>query len=265
MHRYRLLLLPLAIVVCWMLVLPLSWLFARDAISEPTITFYNIFNVLVSAMAFAGLVMTLWLQREESKRSNLDNVERSIFELFTTFTSDSFQKVKDDAFLCLLLSVKNKAYAEYLASRLFPIGRRPYPTDIEPILFSLRPELRKMSTETLITVDRNARLKLDNILNFFAMLAHRQAAHSVIKHVDFAYDWWRPTLWIIAQLQYEMKSESAEIAKWCRNPMLHVTLETLDRIYAFEPIQPGEQVYAYLKSHPWLREQDIDSDFFARH
>jgi hypothetical protein len=37
--------------------------------------------------------------------------------------------------------------------------------------------------------DRADRLMLDNIINFFALLARRVSSKEVIKHCDFAYDW----------------------------------------------------------------------------
>lgn len=259
--KKRVLLIASVILLCWVLIFPMSLLFSRYSIGEPTISFYNIFNVLVSALAFAGLVTTLVLQIEQTRRSNIDSIERSVFELFNTFTSDSFQAVKNDAFLCLLIAVRHKPYGMFLTSRLFPVGRLPFPEKARQIYTQFRPELATASDKELADVDRAARLHLDNILNFFSMLAQRQAAHSVIKQVNFAYDWWRPTLLIIAQLQYEIWTGSETVRQSCRTPLLRETLKTLDDIYGYEPLEPGPAVYAYLRSHPWLREEKLDSAY----
>ncbi|MEJ4044792.1 hypothetical protein [Erwinia sp. SLM-02] len=251
------------IILFWAAAYPLSRYVSSAAFGEPTGAIYNAINVLFTALAFTGVVITFRFQYIESERSAKDLVERSIFELLTTFTTDEFQKVKDEAFLALLIAVRNKAYAEYLSSRLFPIGRKPFPDSAAGVYAELKPELNGMGLDEVIALDRNARLKLDNVLNFFAMLSHRQAAATVIRHVDFAYDWWRPTLWIIAQLQKEIKDGSEEISLYCRNPMLHTTLERLDEIYQYPPITPGPEVYRYLAIHPWLKEQRIDPAFFS--
>lgn len=251
-----------AIILFWAAAYPLSRYVSSAAFGEPTGAIYNAINVLFTALAFTGVVITFRFQYIESERSAKDLVERSIFELLTTFTSEEFQKVKDDAFLALLVAVKNKEYAEYLSSRLFPIGRKAFPVSASTTWQQFKPEHHSLSIDEVISRDRNARLKLDNVLNFFAMLSHRQAAATVIRHVDFAYDWWRPTLWIIAQLQKEIKDSSEEISRYCRNPMLHITLEKLDAIYHYPPIVPGPEVYHYLADHPWLKEQEIDPAFF---
>lgn len=261
MKKNVILFIALSILSVWAGIFPVSLYFSRYAIGEPTISFYNIFNVLVSALALAGLITTLILQMEQTRRSHVDSIERSIFELFNTFTSDSFQKVKDDAFLCLLVAVRHKPYAEFLASRLFPIGRMAFPPKAQIAYAQIRPEFAEKSEEGMKDIDRAARLHLDNVLNFFSMLAQRQAAHSVINHVNFAYDWWRPVLWIIAQLQYEKVLLTPDIKTFCRTPLLCETLKILDKIYNYDAIKPGKEVYAYLRSHPWLIQEKLDSAY----
>lgn len=256
--KRRILMLVVFIFGVWGLIFPISLHFSRYAIGEPTLSFYNIFNVLVSALAFAGLITTLILQIEQTRKNNADSVERSVFELFNTFTSDSFQKVKDDAFLCLLVAVKHKPYAKFLASRLLPIGRKSFPLTVRGIYEELRPELITKTDAEIKDIDRAARLHLDNVINFFSMLAQREAAYSVIVHVNFSYDWWRPTLWLIAQLQYEQSLLAPDVNNFCRAPLLCETLKKLDQIYNYEVIDLGPTVYAYLRKHPWLIEEKLD-------
>lgn len=252
----------MVIFLVWLSAYPLSRYISSSAFMEPTTSIYNAINVLFTALAFTGVIITFHFQSLETERASKELVERSIFELFLAFTSESFQKVKDDAFLSLLVAVKDKQYAVYIASRLFPIERKNFPESALLVYQTLRPELKDKSPHDMMDIERSTRLHLDNILNFFSMLSNRQTAASVIKHVDFAYDWWRPTLWIIAQLQKEIKDGSKEIAHYCRNPMLHLTLEKLDKIYGYPPIEPSESVYQYLQGHPWLQEQHIDPAFF---
>lgn len=251
-----------AIFIVWLLVYILSRYIAMSDVSEPTNTLFNMFNVLFTALAFTGVIGSLYYQTAESRRASKELVERSILELFTIYTASDFQKTKDHAFFCLLLAVKDSQYARFLTSRLFPIERRPFPDSVMAHYKTLKPELADKSREELIDYDRAARLKLDDALNFFAMLSHKEAAKDVIKHVDFAYDWWRPTLWLIAQLQKEHREQHASVQQYCRNPLLHVTLSQLDAIYGYPLLTTKEEIYGYLRAHPWLQEQHIDPAFF---
>ena len=253
----------LIILMVWMMAYIISRYVALADVSEPTNTIFNMVNVLFTALAFTGVIGSLYYQTVESRRASKELVERSILELFTIYTSSDFQKTKDNAFFCLLLAVKDSQYARFLTSRLFPIERQPFPDSVLAHYKALKPELSNKSRDEIVDYDRAARLKLDDALNFFAMLSHKEAAKDVIQHVDFAYDWWRPTLWLIAQLQKENRAKHQSIQHYCRNPLLHATLGQLDAMYDYPLLTSDEEVYRYLHSHPWLQEQQIDPAFFT--
>lgn len=210
------------------------------------------------------MVIALLLQSEEARISRREEIERSIYELFQSFTSLDFQKVKDSAFRALLAAVKSRDYAEYLASRLFVVEQLPFPAGIAGVLRELDEEKRSLNEEQIIHADRVDRLMLDNMLNFFAMLAQRESSATVIKHCDFAYDWWRPALWLIAQIQQDRHESSEIIRKYCRNQLIAETLRSLDHIYGHEPLNSQEDVWHYIAKHPKMLSFGLDPRFHPR-
>ena len=249
------------IVVVWVVAYPVAKLLPNSAFSDPFGPVYNGLNVLFTALAFGGVVITLLFQAEQSKIASREAVERSIFELFQTFTSLEFQHVKDASFRTLLAAVKNRDYAEYLASRLFVVEQLALPAQCTDTLRELDDLKRGKSDEEVVHLDRSDRLMLDNMLNFFAMLAQRESSATVIKHCDFAYDWWRPTLWIVAQLQQERYDSSEEIRKYCKNQLVMVTLKALDKVYGHAPLATRAQVWEYVTHHPKLIAFGVDNRF----
>lgn len=249
------------IVGLWAAVFPAAPYLPMNAFKEPVSTIHNGLNVLFTALAFGGVLITLIFQGEEAKIARRESIEKSIFELFQIFTSDDFQKVKDRAFLALLAAVKSKDYAEYLASRLFVVEQLQLPESAEAVLRELDENKKDMDRAALIHADRGDRLMLDNILNFFALLAQRESKTKVIDHCDFAYDWWRPVLWIIGQLQEDRYASSAQIQKYCKNRLITRTLKSLDETYGHVPLQSPREVWEYIATHPKLRDFKLDPKF----
>ncbi|MBS1210814.1 MAG: hypothetical protein H6R19_3212 [Proteobacteria bacterium] len=251
----------LCIVAIWGLTYPLTRVIPRDAIKETFEPIYNGLNVLFTALAFGGVIATLLFQSDEAKKARREEIERSIFELFQTFTSQDFQQVKDSAFRVLLAAVQNRDYAEYVASRLFVVEQLPFPASCIPQLRALDEAKKTLPEDALVHVDRADRLMLDNALNFFAMLAQRESSAEVIKHCDFAYDWWRPVLWIVGQLQQDRWEQSAVIRTYCKNQLITVTLKSLDKIYGHAPLASREAVWDYVTRHPKILAFGLDPRF----
>lgn len=249
------------ILLIWAAAYPVSKALSPDMFKEPFGPVYNGLSVLFSALAFGGMVTAILFQVEEARIARRESIERSIFELFQTFTSLDFQRVKDASFRALLAGVKNRDYAEYLASRLFVVDQLPFPSGVKTVLEELDESKRGLDDAQVIQADRADRLMLDNALNFFAMLAQRESSATVIKHCDFAYDWWRPVLWLIGQLQRERYESHESIRKYCKNPLVVVTLESLDRIYGHEPLRSREAVWQYINQHPKLLAFGLDDRY----
>lgn len=252
------------ILLIWAAAYPVSKALSPDMFKEPFGPVYNGLSVLFSALAFGGMVTAILFQVEEARIARRESIERSIFELFQTFTSLDFQKVKDASFRALLAGVKDRDYAKYLASRLFVVNQLPFPTDAKAVLAELDESKRDLDDAQIIQADRADRLMLDNALNFFAMLAQRESSATVIKHCDFAYDWWRPVLWLIGQLQREWYESNESVRKYCKNQLIIVTLESLDKIYGHEPLRSHADVWDYITQHPKLLAFGLDKRYRQR-
>ncbi|HWV11553.1 MAG TPA: hypothetical protein VN156_18545 [Pseudomonas sp.] len=259
--KYAALIVMIAIFAVWAAAYPLAQLLPRDTFSDPFEPVYNGLNVLFTALAFGGVIVTLFFQADEARIARREAVERSIFEMFQTFTSPDFQDVKDRAYLVLLTAVKDRAYGEFLASRLFVVEQQRLPETSMALVRSLAPEKQDLDDKALVHADRNDRLRLDNMINFFNMLAQRESSGTVVKHFDFAYDWWRPVLWIIAQFQLQQYEASPTIRQYCRNPLLSSTLRTLDAVYGHAPLNTAAEVWAYINTHPKLKDFELDPTY----
>jgi len=259
--KYAALIVMIAIFAVWAAAYPLAQLLPRDTFSDPFEPVYNGLNVLFTALAFGGVIVTLFFQADEARIARREAVERSIFEMFQTFTSPDFQDVKDRAYLVLLTAVKDRAYGEFLASRLFVVEQQRLPETSMALVRSLAPEKQDLDDKALVHADRNDRLRLDNMINFFNMLAQRESSGTVVKHFDFAYDWWRPVLWIIAQFQLQQYEASPTIRQYCRNPLLSSTLRTLDAVYGHAPLNTAAEVWAYINTHPKLKDFELDPNY----
>jgi hypothetical protein len=202
------LLVILCIVIIWVATYPLASRLPQNAFQEPLSSTYNVLNVLFTALAFGGVIITLVFQAEEAKKARNEAIERSILEMFQILTSEEFQATKNSAFRVLIAAIKSRDYGEYVASKLFAIDQLPFPSSsaIREILNELdERKCRAADNQTYEGLERHDRLKLDDMMNFFSMLAQRESSKSIVNHVDFAYDWWRPALMLIAQLQKERK------------------------------------------------------------
>jgi len=262
------LLVILFIVFIWLAIYPLALQLPANTFQEPLSSTYNVLNVLFTALAFGGVIITLVFQAEEAKKARNEAIERSILEMFQILTSAEFQATKNSAFRVLIASIKSKDYGEYVASKLFAVDQLPFPNSsaTRKVLDELDEMKNKAAdANTYESLERHDRLKLDDMMNFFSMLAQRESSKSIVNHVDFAYDWWRPALMLIAQLQKERKDANPKIQELCKNRLLNEIIWSLDRVYGHEPIKDDKAVWAYLCSHPLLKERfKLDSRYDER-
>lgn len=254
----------LIIFLVWLIAYPVALTLPDATFNDPFEKVFNGLNVLFTALAFGGVVIGLLLQVEQTEDARREEIERSIFELFQAFTSLEFQHVKDSAFRTLLAAVKDRDYAQFLASRLFVVEQLPLPTGTMHILRELDDAKRDLSDADIVQADRADRLMLDNMLNFFAMLAQRESSATVIKHCDFAYDWWRPVLWMVGQLQQDRYQASTQIQTYCKNQLITVTLVALDKVYGHTPLTSREEVWDYVTTHPKMQAFGLDPRFSER-
>lgn len=249
------------IVIIWLLASPVARYLPSDTFGDPFDKVYNGLNVLFTALAFGGVLITLYFQSEAAEAARRADVERTIHELFKIYSNLDFQPVKDAAYRVLLAAVKNRDYAEYVASRLFVVDPLTFPPSSIPTLRALDDAKRGLSDEDIIQADRHDRLMLDNMLNFFAMLAQRESSANVVGHFDFAYDWWRPVLFLVGQLQSDRAQSSPLIQQYCKNKHILAILADLDKIYQHAPLTSGAAVWHYVKNHPKIIEFGLDPRF----
>ena len=115
------LLVILLIIVIWGATYPIAIRLPQNTFQEPLNSSYNVLNVLFTALAFGGVLITLIFQAHEAKSARNETVERSILEMFQILTSAEFQSTKNSAFRVLIAAIKNRDYGEYVASMLAPI------------------------------------------------------------------------------------------------------------------------------------------------
>lgn len=251
------LLVILLIIAIWGAAYPIAMRLPQNTFQEPLNSSYNVLNVLFTALAFGGVIITLIFQAHEAKSARNETVERSILEMFQILTSAEFQATKNSAFRVLIATIKNRDYGEYVASKLFAVDQLPFP-DNEKVKYTLRELDTAKQTDdpqAFEHLERHDRLKLDDMMNFFSMLAQRESSKSIVNHADDAYDWWRPALMLVAQLQKERRDTHPKIQALCKNRLLQDIIWSLDRVYGHESIMSDKAVWTYLSEHPLLKER----------
>lgn len=251
------LLVILLIIAIWGAAYPIAIRLPENTFQEPLNSTYNVLNVLFTALAFGGVIITLIFQAHEANRARNEIVERSILEMFQILTSAEFQATKNSAFRVLIAVIKNRDYGEYVASKLFAVDQLSFPRDekVKDTLRELDTAKQTNDTQAFEHLERHDRLKLDDMMNFFSMLAQRESSTSIVNHVDFAYDWWRPALMLVAQLQKERRDTHPKIQALCKNRLLQDIIWSLDRVYGHGPIMGDRAVWTYLREHPLLKER----------
>jgi hypothetical protein len=259
------LLVILLIITIWGAAYPIAIRLPQNTFQEPLNSTYNVLNVLFTALAFGGVIITLIFQAHEAKRARNEIVERSILEMFQILTSTEFQATKNSAFRVLIAAIKNRDYGEYVASKLFAVDQLPFPSNekVKDTLHELDTAKQTNDMQAFEHQERHDRLKLDDMMNFFSMLAQRASSKSIMTHVDFAYDWWRPALMLIAQLQKERRDTHPRIQALCKNRLLQDIIWSMDRVYGHEPIMSDKAVWTYLSEHPLLKERfELDQRYW---
>jgi hypothetical protein len=100
--------------------------------------------------------------------------------------------------------------------------------------------------------EQNDRYKLDELINFFTILAYQKDASEVIARCDFSYSWWRPMFWMIAIAQQQRYETRPLVKKYGTAPYFKNVLVKLDNIYSQEAILCPEDLVKLIKDHPKL-------------
>ena len=176
------LLVILLIIAIWVAAYPIATRLPQNTFQEPLNSSYDALNVLFTALAFGGVIITLIFQAHEAKSARNETVERSILEMFQILTSTEFQATKNSAFRVLIAVVKNRDYGEYVASKLFAVDQLSFPgnQEVKDTLRELDSAKQTEDAQAFEHLERHDRLKLDDMMNFFSMLAQRESSKSIV-------------------------------------------------------------------------------------
>ncbi|MBP1681012.1 MAG: hypothetical protein H6Q35_1351 [Proteobacteria bacterium] len=281
-------LLVLVVLVIW----SMSWYyfyyanddFIQNIKDKPLGDFFDTINVLFGGLGLAGVIVTLLHQINET--SNVDERnsavakalletaesnkiianearEKAILDLYQTFCSEYFQKVKTSSMNVMIAAIQNKNYCDFMISRFFIISNKTL--DVEILLQSKK--YKELSTAnssiSMLEKEQSDRFKLDELINFFTLLSHKNESSAIIKNCDFFYDWWRPLFWFISIQQLEYYNSNELVQKYSQKPYFHDVVKRLDAIYGWESFDSTEEFWNYFLAHPKIQSYGIDPKFKA--
>lgn len=278
----------LIIMVC-VLILGL-WLFAiylglqpelKNYTQQPFADTFSGVNALFAGCAFGGVILTIWLQihelqetREELQKTAEANLsiakasvtmathanEKTILDLFQTYCSDYFQTVKDSSMSVLIPCVASKEYCDFVSSRFFVAGQLPFPAaaweKIAPVTYC-------KSYDEFLQQEQRYRYKLDELINFFTLLAGRSNSKEIIARCDFSYAWWRPLLWLIAIQQEKHYASNPVVREYSTGLYLKEVVQRLDAIYGLKPFETESQFWQFFVHHPKVQSYGLDEKYKA--
>lgn len=239
-------------------------------------------NALFAGLAFGGVIVTIFLQNsdlndtkaeltktaEANERMSNANValarsadERAVLEMFQTYCSAYFQTVKDASMSVLIACVASREYCEFVATRFFVAGQLPLPAGAWDKIAAV--SYSKTFDEFVVQEQRN-RYKLDELLNFFALLVGRSNAGDIVSRCDVSYSWWRPLLWLIARAQQDHYATHPIVQKYATPMYLKETLEKLDDIYGFARFATDDDFWEFFLHHPKVISYGLDSEYGRR-
>jgi|DeeseametaMP1372_FD_contig_21_875194_length_1075_multi_21_in_0_out_0_1 hypothetical protein len=241
---------------------------------QPIADTFNSVNALFAGLAFGGVIITIYLQmrelqetREELKKTAEANAEmarasneRAVLELFKTYCSDYFQKIKDESMSVLIPCVASKDYYEFVVSRFFVSEQKPFPETCWDDISGANASYCS-SLEDFKVNEQRYRYKLDELISFFSVLVGREDSSEVIGRCDFSYSWWRPLFWMIASGQEKRYQDFESIRKYATPLYFRSVVEKLDEIYGFAPFSSDREMWIYILGHPKVMGYGVDEKY----
>lgn len=238
----------------------------RAFTTQPLADVFSSVNALFAGFAFCGVILTVYLQIQElqdtrqvlAETANANKTtadyakESAIVDLFQTYCSEYFQHVKNASMNVLIPAMASRGYFEFVISRFFvaeqlALSRQDWPR--------IRLVTRSKSFNEFKLAEQNDRYKLDELINFFTILAYQKDAGDVIARCDFSYSWWRPMFWMIAMAQ-ELRYQSNEtVRKYGTALYFKEVVKKLDQAYGLTPINNASELIDLIKDHPKLSKQ----------
>ena len=231
--------------------------------SQPLADMFSSVNALFAGLALCGVILTVFLQihelqetkselakTAEANRASAEHAkEGAVVSLFQTYCSEYFQGVKNASMNVLIPAMASRRYFEFIISRFYVAGQRDLEDDAwERISLVTRYD----GFDTFKREEQNDRYKLDELMNFFTILAHQHNASDVIGRCDFSWAWWRPMFWMIAIAQQTRYYGDEQVQKYAIRPRFIEAVRRLDDAYGLDPIRSGKDLAALIADHPKL-------------
>lgn len=238
----------------------------KNFTNQPIADLFSSVNALFAGFAFCGVILTVYLQIQELQdtRVVLDETakankasadyakENAILELFRTYCSEYFQDVKNSSMNVLIPAMASREYFSFLVSRFFVAEQQ----ELNVSSWELIKEVSYYQNfEEFKVGEQNDRYKLDELINFFTILAYQKDASDVIGRCDFSYSWWRPMFWMIAIAQNSRYLDYEKIRIYGTKPYLSEVVKRLDLAYNLKPIKDVQELIDLIKDHPKLVEK----------
>lgn len=263
-------------------------------------------SALFSGLAIVGVLLTIYIQVTDSNKaaealtnsseallnSANESKEKAILDLYQTFCSRYFQEIKTSSHKVLISAVQCKNYCDFMISRFFVIGEnvkyfnynvqyKKYETfKVYKSLFpnDSKPSDKKMLKKYIWSEnkywfedkEREDRFKLDELINFFILLANKKSSEDIIKGCDFFYDWWRPLFWFISiqQEEYYKKLKNKydkDLENYCKEPKFVTVVVKLDKIYGYNNEgflkEKNLSFWKYFLNHPKIKSYKYDKKY----
>ena len=234
--------------------------------SQPLADVFSSVNALFAGFAFCGVILTVYLQIQElqdtrlvlaetakANKTTADYAKESaIVDLFQTYCSEYFQNVKNSSMNVLIPAMASREYFDFVISRFFVAKQLELS---EQVWEKVSKVSRCKSYEEFKATEQHDRYKLDELINFFTILAYQKDAGDVIARCDFSYSWWRPMFWMIALAQ-ELRYQSNETVRLYGTALYFKdVVKRLDQAYNMAPINDAADLIALIGGHPKLVEQ----------
>jgi len=210
---------------------------------------------LVSAVAFAGFILSLYFQRQDFKLVTTNNNVKTYLELYQYYISPDFRKKRKIAWAVIRRCVQNEKYCAFVVSETM-VSKHLNENRIigEKIkkAFSniyLETEIRDMDFVDKESEDRH---QLDDVCNFYQLLSLKDVPNDYYKICDFHYDAWRiMLLWYSKQLDKAYKSNPQN--KELNNPpTLKSALSILDNKLVDSELTRYD--YETVETHPIIQD-----------
>lgn len=236
----------------------------QSVTNQPLADLFSSVNALFAGLAFCGVILTVYLQIQELQDTRQELIKTAeanritancaqegvVVELFRTYCSEYFQHVKDSSMNVLIPAMASREYFEYVVSRFFVSEQRALS---QGAWQRIRLVSRYADFDAFKVGEQKDRYKLDELLNFFTILAHQRQMQEIIGRCDFSYSWWRPMFWMIAIAQDNRYRSHASFARYDTAPYLKSVVQKLDNAYRLTPIDSVESLIELIKDHPKLQ------------